>query len=978
MRDIRKKEFERRTFLKSLGVAGLMVADIGDEAASQGASRSGPDHHLDGVEAGSVAGDVGRDNIPLDGTWQFQTDPQYSGLADGWYLPDKSFDGQIEVPGCWQAQGVGTPFSYFGQSYLRHDYMGWGWYKRDVAVPDSWRDRQVWLKISGVHRSARVFCNGAEVGYHDGFCSPFRTDVSSHIVAGGSNTIVILVDNTGGSKEKGPGYPVETSRPVGTFNYLGNWGGIWGHAELEATAKAWIDSVHVRTKVSPAAVTLNLVVAAKENFAPSGLRLHITIRSRDESERENYVAECPVEIKRNNRSSVSVNVPMADAEPWSPERPKLYVAQLRLLAGASVLESVQQKFGLREVTTKEGKIWLNGRPYYLVGYGDDSVEVIKGVPPVSLDEHRRRIQLAKSYGFNCVRFHSRVPPDEVFQAADEVGLFIQAELPVVYSEFLLPHLEFLWSELEGAMVAFRNHPSWISIALGNELIPFPGKETEFQKAFNEFHERAKRLNPDILALSSDGWTVPPSDLFSVHSGYVAGETTIAHEFGGYLCSLPDVSLAPRFTGVTEPFWLSSTASWLKKNNLDLVYPKLLESSQRMMIGEMRKFRIEELRRMPEIQGYDLWIMTDYPSGREGFLWESGLANYFWEPKALKPEEFSRFNSLNVIVSDTDISERTWWEGTAARVGFYSSYYGSTKLEDATLSYFLMADGNRASEGKKAGVRVSAGGITYLGDIEISVPVLGRPVEYTLEVVLSRGPETIARNSWTYWAYPRILLEKPVRPVVSRLPEKRVTTYYPFVESHRAAGPSDLLLVGRLEQPDFAAVLDGASAIILLEQNRGEAQRPFEFFPVFTLNGTPHSYGSRIEEHPIFRNFPNRGYFDAQFYNLVEGSFGLDPEINPMFEIGTPIQSVHPLAWCVWSSGVMAQGLKKLGFLYEFYAGRGKVIVSSFNFRRYLDDGYPSVVYLFDRLLRYAVGDEFRPAAAVSESQFSYFLRGSHG
>jgi len=328
------------------------------------------------------------------------------------------------------------------------------------------------------------------------------------------------------------------------------------------------------------------------------------------------------------------------------------------------------------------------------------------------------------------------------------------------------------------------------------------------------------------------------------------------------------------------------------------------------------------------------------------------------------------------LSDSDVSERTWWEGTAVRVGLHSSYYGGAKLDDATLSYHLIAEGKKVVEGKKSGVQVAAGGVTDLGDVEFSVPILGRPVEYRLEVALSRGPETIARNDWTYWAYPRSLVQRPSRPVLSRLPEKRVAAYYPFVESHRLAKADDLLILGRLEHPDLAAILDGASAIILLERSRSDAQRPFEFFPIFTLNGTPHSYGSRVENHPIFRAFPNPGYFHLPFYNLVEGSFGLDPEIDPMYEVDTPLLLVPPLAWCVWSSGVMETGLKKIGFLYEFRAGHGKVIVTSLNFRQYLDDGYPSVVYLFDQLLRYAMSNEFHPAASVSGSQLAFFLRGT--
>ena len=90
MPDVRKEQVRRRSFLKGLGVSGLMVADTCIEAARQGTP-----------ERLSGASRLGwRDGLALDGAWQFQIDPESLGLRDGWYLPGKSLEGQIEVPGC--------------------------------------------------------------------------------------------------------------------------------------------------------------------------------------------------------------------------------------------------------------------------------------------------------------------------------------------------------------------------------------------------------------------------------------------------------------------------------------------------------------------------------------------------------------------------------------------------------------------------------------------------------------------------------------------------------------------------------------------------------------------------------------------------------------------------------------------------------------------------------------------------------------
>ena len=66
-------------------------------------------------------------------------------------------------------------------------------------------------------------------------------------------------------------------------------------------------------------------------------------------------------------------------------------------------------------------------------------------------------------------------------------------------------------------------------------------------------------------------------------------------------------------------------------------------------------------------------------------------------------------------------------------------------------------------------------------------------------------------------------------------------------------------------------------------------------------------------------------------------------------------------------------LRKLGFIYEFRVGKGSILVTSLNFQRFLDDGYPSVLYFFDQLLRYVTGPEFEPQQELPENQFTQLL-----
>ena len=50
---------------------------------------------------------VARPSMPLDGRWEFRFTPDETGEQQGWYKAGTEFPLRLQVPGCWDAQGVG-------------------------------------------------------------------------------------------------------------------------------------------------------------------------------------------------------------------------------------------------------------------------------------------------------------------------------------------------------------------------------------------------------------------------------------------------------------------------------------------------------------------------------------------------------------------------------------------------------------------------------------------------------------------------------------------------------------------------------------------------------------------------------------------------------------------------------------------------------------------------------------------------------
>ena len=117
-----------------------------------------------------------------------------------------------------------------------------------------------------------------------------------------------------------------------------------------------------------------------------------------------------------------------------------------------------------------------------------------------------------------------------------------------------------------------------------------------------------------------------------------------HEFGEYYCSLPDISLIDKFTGVFLPGWLHAKKAWVSEQGLTERYPQFVANSQRLQqLG--RKYQIERVRRQQDITGYHYWLIVDFPGGTgEGDSWEEGWFDYFWRPKGITPRDGQAINS----------------------------------------------------------------------------------------------------------------------------------------------------------------------------------------------------------------------------------------------------------------------------------------------------------------------------------------------
>lgn len=919
---MRRDNLGRRRFLRGM-LAGALASPVAGVA-----QRTGGEGLSAGEQARSATGPVSRKRIDLNGSWQFRLDSE------------ANFTRTIQVPGCWQAQGVGKR-----SGILRHNYEGVAWYQREVPVPSSWNGKRMVLRVGGALRDTELFVNGRLAGRHKGMSAPFEFDLSSAIRPGADNMIELKVSNAGNQHLVSPDKQLP-NYPSGMLNYIGNWGGIYGPVELEATARVWIDQLWVRSDINPAAARFGVHLRNVENHAFRG-ELRIAVGS--------YQGTAVVQVPAGGAEEVHIDLPMPGAALWSPDHPNLYTAGISLMQGATERDQVQQRFGLREIRTQGNVLLLNGKPLYLRGYGDDNVEVLTGVPPASKQVYLKRLHLARSFGFNAVRFHSMTPVREFFEAADEVGMLVMAELPVVYTQYLLPFLDFVRGELTGVALAHRNHPSWLSLAMGNEFnlrwIKDESSKLAFLQAVAELYRQAKSLMPDRIIMSNDGYHMEPTDMLSMGRGSSPSLPTVRHEFGGYYCSLPDTSLAPKFTGVMAPEWLRAKQRWVDQNGLASEYPAYVRNSQKLLqLG--RRFQIERVRREPDVTGYEYWLIVDYPGGTgEGDSWEEGWFDYFWQPKAVAPEQGREINDPVLPLIDAGPGERTLWADATRDLKLSVSNYGEVEITDGSASWRVSAPGRTEAGSRIDHLSAPLGKISPVSTVSLGPWSEGQPRK--VELAADVDGHT---NHWDLWVFPRQgLMSHSTAPIVAAVSWPELSRYFPFIRTGQNSQTTEgLLITDMLDRAARDFLQSGRRVWLALDRSA-----KVSFFPA--AGG---ALGTVVRDHPALQNFPHEGFCDLQFYNLMEGAapFPLDelPNVAPI------IGGVRTKAGFLSK----VKELSRVGYIFEAKVGAGRLLVTTLRIGPQLDDEHPEAVFLCDRLLRYCDSNRFQPQADIPVEQLA--------
>jgi hypothetical protein len=232
-----------------------------------------------------------------------------------------------------------------------------------------------------------------------------------------------------------------------------------------------------------------------------------------------------------------------------------------------------------------------------------------------------------------------------------------------------------------------------------------------------------------------------------------------------------------------------------------------------------------------------------------------------------------------------------------------------------------------------------------------MPKLTRAAKLTLSAELTDALGK-TENSWDFWVFPHDLLKSPTVYVAGFDPIRTMNPDAVEYKSGPVPADAKLLVTTRMDE-DIRTYLKAGGRILLLEPEPAFTVEKTNFRLSSWDGGGPS--GTIFDaNHPALRAMPSDGWCDLQFYSLIQGSKTV--LLDPMPE------KVRPLVRCIDRPTRLANR----AYLFEVSVGRGKLLVSGFNFAQAIAAKDPGGIFLFDQLVRYALGPDFSAEASLPE------------
>lgn len=358
------------------------------------------------------------------------------------------------------------------------------WYAKTFETPKQpLTGGKVYVEVLAAGQQATVYVNGTEVTYHEGGYSIFRADITSLCKEEGENLLVIACSN----EYKDSVYPQSAD-----FTF---YGGLYRGVNLISVPDAHFDLEYYGgpgIQVTPkpcdcGGATFEITSYAKnidENFT-----VLYTITDAEDKE---VASGC----RPADSTGITLYVP--DAQKWEIDSPYLYTVKATLQRRNEAYDEISVKVGVRSFSCDPDKGFvINGKETPLRGVSRHQDMLYKG-NALTREDHYRDAALIKELGANTIRLAHYQHSQDFYDACDEMGFVVWAEIPFisVFNKDPEAHQNCI-SQLKELIIQNYNHPSICFWGISNEIL-IGGISEKLVENHKELNALAKELDPTRL------------------------------------------------------------------------------------------------------------------------------------------------------------------------------------------------------------------------------------------------------------------------------------------------------------------------------------------------------------------------------------------------------------------------------------------------------------------------------------------------
>ena len=687
--------------------------------------------------------------INLNGTWKFK---YVAGTSSGpgsseFQAKDYNDSGwdTIRVPLSWEMANYGKPVytnvGYPFQDKAPNANVGWekygvtdhnatGFYRRTITIPETWKDKRVFIHFDGVYSAAVVWVNGKYVGYSQDSNTDAEFDITGFVTTGDNQLSVRVYRWCDGSYLEGQD--------------MWHLSGIHRDVYLVATPKVFVSDHYITSELNSEAtsgsMSVKLTVDNRNNVSTTKTLL-VSLLDADGKE----IATGTQTYSGTSTTEKTVTLSnLSNLHPWSAEDPYLYTVVVSQKNENGTEEmAFSTKYGFKTVIISGTQLLVNGKRIFVKGVNTQDTHPEYG-RAIDMETMLKDIKMMKQANVNTIRTSHYPRQPKMYAMMDAFGIYCvnEANVECHGNQGLASNSDWQTAitDREVRMVKRdRNHPSVLFWSLGNECgaaSDFSSAKTEMKKYDNsrpifycnednnvDYSDLHSNMYPTVYPIGDKEGTSSKSNGYNGKPYFIC---EYAHAMGQAIGNLKEYwDVIESSTGIIGGcIW-----DWVDQSIYD---PEKLANNQKKSENGFNYW----------VSGYDYNSTSGVDYGFQGNFLNNGIVT----PDRTWTGKLSEVKKVYQYVKFSDFS------ASAKSVKIENKYaFMPISSDNFEIGYRVMKDGYLVENGKLESFNTIDAGSSANVKLPIKTSA-DNSAEYLVNVELRvKKPTTANVADWTSWA-----------------------------------------------------------------------------------------------------------------------------------------------------------------------------------------------------------------------------------